>query len=623
MATLYEPAVVNHEPDLPDERPERLDRELARLPAMYRAAIVLCELQGLTHQEAARRLGCPVGTLSARLSRGRALLTRRLAGRGVATPGGGLGLLLAGDAASASLPASLAGPTARGAALFIGGEAVTPGLISPRAIALAEGVIKTMLLAKLKLVMTIVASVAVLGSATALMANPGSTRSHAVARLETRRQQDAKAETKPAQQPDKQGPILTGRVVDEAGRPLPGVRIILYNGLCSRWKGQEATTDQDGRYRFDPLRTGAMIEDGPSGRWDWRPGMRLEHPTHASADGKSWWDIRVPGIDRKEHVQDFEMVPGGRLAGRVLDPKTKAPLKRLGLNIGSPTGRNPRFHVYARTDDGGRFISEPLFPGEYVVDVNSAELGMPVLGKVQIEAKKTLEMEFSQDKLRWAIAEGVTARNGGSRLEALRAFTVTTGETHGDGRTSTTKHFILPPDRYRCETRFDGDDKTLVCIFAADVMKRWYKQDDGNIREVDLGGLGLLIDPSPAYWRDFIKLFGPRAVLRLRDPEYRLTLLDDAMVGGKAVFGIGLTKRVHRLAMDLRMFFDLDTGLLLRQENVREGSETNFYDFKEFQVIPVARKSITKPDAGKAIVRTELIELKSEDTLADRWFRGP
>jgi hypothetical protein len=401
------------------------------------------------------------------------------------------------------------------------------------------------------------------------------------------------------------------------------VKVVLYSGLATRWKGQEATTDHDGRYRFDPLRTGAMIKDEPSGRWDYEPGMRLLHPTHISADGKSWWDIRVPGIDRKEHAQDFKMVPGGRLAGRVLDPRTKTPLKRLDLNIGSPTGRNPRFHVYARTDDEGRFTSEPLFPGEYVVDVNSAELCMPVLGKVRIEAKKTLEAEFSQDKLQWAIAEGVTARNGKNRLESLRAFTMTTRETHGDGRTSTTKRFILLPDRYRCETRFDGDDKTLVCIFAADVMKRWYKQDDGNIREVASGGLGLMLERSPAYWRDFLKFFGPRAVLRLVDPEYRLTLLDDAMFGGKAVFGIGLTKRVHRLAMDVRMFFDLDTGLLLKQEDIREGSEIVFGDFKEIQVIPVARKSITKTDAGKTIVRTELIEFKSEATLADRWFQGP
>src|SRR5262245_31863816 len=54
------------------ESAEALDRELARLPESFRAAVVLCELQGRTLQEAARQLGCPAGTVASRLARGRA-----------------------------------------------------------------------------------------------------------------------------------------------------------------------------------------------------------------------------------------------------------------------------------------------------------------------------------------------------------------------------------------------------------------------------------------------------------------------------------------------------------------------------------------------------------------------
>lgn len=49
-----------------------LDEEIARLPERYRAAIVLCDLDGLTHEAAARRLRCPSGTIASRLARGRA-----------------------------------------------------------------------------------------------------------------------------------------------------------------------------------------------------------------------------------------------------------------------------------------------------------------------------------------------------------------------------------------------------------------------------------------------------------------------------------------------------------------------------------------------------------------------
>jgi RNA polymerase sigma factor (sigma-70 family) len=65
-----------------------LDVELAKLPERYRVPLVLCYLQELPHEEAARRAGCPVGALRGRLERGKARLRKRLARYGlpVATP---------------------------------------------------------------------------------------------------------------------------------------------------------------------------------------------------------------------------------------------------------------------------------------------------------------------------------------------------------------------------------------------------------------------------------------------------------------------------------------------------------------------------------------------------------
>jgi RNA polymerase sigma factor (sigma-70 family) len=121
-----------------------LDEAVAALPAKYRAPFVLCHLEGLTHAEAARRLGCPPGTVAARLSRARARLRGRLTRQGVTLSAGALGTALAGDIARAALPPGLLGDTCRAVVAFrAGGHAAD--IVSTRVTALSEGVLRSML----------------------------------------------------------------------------------------------------------------------------------------------------------------------------------------------------------------------------------------------------------------------------------------------------------------------------------------------------------------------------------------------------------------------------------------------------------------------------------------------
>jgi len=59
-----------------------LRRALATLPIVYREAIVLCDLQELTYEDAAIAAGCAIGTIRSRLHRGRTLLARRVRSEG-------------------------------------------------------------------------------------------------------------------------------------------------------------------------------------------------------------------------------------------------------------------------------------------------------------------------------------------------------------------------------------------------------------------------------------------------------------------------------------------------------------------------------------------------------------
>jgi RNA polymerase sigma factor (sigma-70 family) len=125
-----------------------LHEELVRLPQRYREAIVLCLLEGLTPEQAARRLGCPVGTVQSRLARARRCLRDRLVRRGLAPSTAVLDGAFVDEASALSLPSGLAESTAHGAVGFLAGKSAIESVSAP-AVALAEGVLKMMFSTKL------------------------------------------------------------------------------------------------------------------------------------------------------------------------------------------------------------------------------------------------------------------------------------------------------------------------------------------------------------------------------------------------------------------------------------------------------------------------------------------
>jgi RNA polymerase sigma factor (sigma-70 family) len=132
-----------------------LDQELNGLPENYRLPILLCDLEGKTIKEAAQQLGWPQGTLASRLARGRKLLAKRLANRGVAQSAGSLAVIVSQNVASAGVPTSLMSSTVKAATMIAAGQAAVAGVVPAQVAALTEGVMKAMLLTKLKTVWAI------------------------------------------------------------------------------------------------------------------------------------------------------------------------------------------------------------------------------------------------------------------------------------------------------------------------------------------------------------------------------------------------------------------------------------------------------------------------------------
>ncbi len=233
-----------------------LDEELQALPERYRVPLVLCYLQGLTCDEAARQISCPLRTFNRRLNQARERLRGRLLRRGLALPAALLttGLL---QTAEAAVPTSLAGQTVRGA--LQGSVPVSPA-VSAAALAAgasgSSGLARCKLLAATILVGCLLTVGAVALAQHTLPVEPPQTEKRTVL------QQPLPARVPKAQGKAgaavQKGVSARGRVLGADGKPLAGAEV----ALVGRWHPSkekpnheyevvaQGKTDADGRFRL-------------------------------------------------------------------------------------------------------------------------------------------------------------------------------------------------------------------------------------------------------------------------------------------------------------------------------------------------------------------------------------
>jgi RNA polymerase sigma factor (sigma-70 family) len=156
---------------------EAVHDEVGKLPEKYRTPVVLCYLEGQTYEQAARRIGCPVGTIRVRLSRARDRLRDRLTRRGFGpaaiVPSG-----WSGESPTPAPPALTAGwtnATAHAAWTLTAGRAAMAGTVPASALALSDEVIRMMAIAHWKVVVAGILALGVTSAGVVVVASGGPT----------------------------------------------------------------------------------------------------------------------------------------------------------------------------------------------------------------------------------------------------------------------------------------------------------------------------------------------------------------------------------------------------------------------------------------------------------------
>ncbi len=240
-----------------DELRGVIDEELHRLPGRYRMPVVLCDLEGRSRGEVAGMLGVAEGTLSSRLARGRGLLRERLTRRGLAPESvAGVAVSIAGSVggagrASAAVPVALERSAVASAMARVASGA--SGTVPAAVASLAQGVLRTMVLIKIKAGLAAIATVGVVaGLSYGLAGEPERTKPDEPAPSAVETPENAIVPAKPDDQETPgdsekptDWPVARGIVVDEQGDPVAGIHVDVAASPVA-WASGE--TGADGRF---------------------------------------------------------------------------------------------------------------------------------------------------------------------------------------------------------------------------------------------------------------------------------------------------------------------------------------------------------------------------------------
>jgi RNA polymerase sigma factor (sigma-70 family) len=389
-----------------------LDDELQLLPERYRTPLVLHYLQGKARDKVAQQLGWSLRTVRRRLAQGRECLRTRLKRRHLELPGA---LLLAGLAQGAKagpLPPALVTATARSAVQTMTETAAA--IAATPAAQLAVGMLSAMSPGKVKpLVVLVLATITAAAGWFAFQGGRLPAVEGAANTLEPPVKEKQKTAAAPvnhaghiAKKTDHPRMAITGRVLDPAGKVVPGARVVVLvrEGIrLSSWENWawyqnkvlgRATADKAGRYRLDVRQAAAV------------PCRQVWVVAAAKGLGLGWHWVEPSAAAAKADVQlSPQQVLRGRLVGLQGEPARAVKVRVTTVTRKSQKGENggwlpvptdglPLGLATATTDRQGHFALTGFGAGQ----------------KLQVEIKDN----------RYALQDGVEIDAGNKEAKSFR-----------------------------------------------------------------------------------------------------------------------------------------------------------------------------------------------------------
>jgi RNA polymerase sigma factor (sigma-70 family) len=503
------------------------DEEVARLPTGQRSAVVLCLLEGLTQEEAARLLGWTAGSLRGHLDRGRIRLQARLRHRGITlSAASAIGAVSHGEAASPLLLQNTVKAALHG------------GLASSSAV-LARSVLQTMFVSKLAGVMAVALTIAMAASVAVTLAY----------RVPVAELPEDKTPPAPVARKNAEAPKAR---VDRYGDPLPAHAVARLGTLRFRhdWTIFASAISPDGRLLAGASGKSVQIWDAQTGRtlqrWS-SPGFRCDVLALAfTPDGKSLTSYEEAEV-RTGIKGQFERL--GKL--RITDVATGKTVRRFDRGKYNAPSRSRELPYLAVLSGGMQVLLRD--PREAVVRLLDARNGEEVRSFRCVGDR--LHSFASSPDGRWLAV--------GEQTGTVRLWEVTTGKE----RFALNKHsdsciaLTFSPNNKILAT---GDRKGVAHLWdvpTGNVVHSLHpKIDQGPGEHLGIGSLSFSPDgknllSSHRYWVVFWDVATGKENRRLpNEPSRALRYLPDGktlVAGGDNRWGRG--DNTFR-------FFDLETG---------------------------------------------------------------